>query len=385
VDTVTANAGADVTIEAGESIKLTADGGDTYQWSNGEKSKSILVSPNATNTYEVKVQRNGCVAYDKVTVKVKPLANSKITAFAGNDVTACYGENVILTASGGRSYKWNTGEITQSISVSPKTTTTYTVEVSNGQSSDFDDVIVHVNHIKADAGPNKTIIEGQNITLTAQGGDRYLWSTGETSETITVSPIETSIYSVTAYKDGCEDSDKVQVTVNKRNNEVNLPPDAYAGEDITICIGESVLLKGSGGNTYLWSTGDSNESVKVSPKRTTTYTLEASRAGQIDTDTIVVYVEECDDSGFDENVLTLDMTVYPNPSHGLVNMNITGASSDLELVLFDINGRALHSESLQSRFQSINQQIDLSRLPKGLYFIRISNSDQSLVSKILLV
>ncbi|MEZ5048579.1 MAG: hypothetical protein R2766_02900 [Saprospiraceae bacterium] len=36
-----------------------------------------------------------------------------------------------MTASGGTSYEWNTGATTASISVSPNTTTTYSVTVTN--------------------------------------------------------------------------------------------------------------------------------------------------------------------------------------------------------------------------------------------------------------
>ena len=41
----------------------------------------------------------------------------------------CSGSSTTLTASGGSSYLWNTGETTTSITVSPTDTTTYTVQV----------------------------------------------------------------------------------------------------------------------------------------------------------------------------------------------------------------------------------------------------------------
>ena len=43
-----ANAGANVTIETGQSTTLIASGGDTYLWSNGATSASITVNPTAT-------------------------------------------------------------------------------------------------------------------------------------------------------------------------------------------------------------------------------------------------------------------------------------------------------------------------------------------------
>ena len=79
------------------------------------------------------------------------------------------------------------------------------------------------------------------------------------------------------------------------------------------------------------------------------------------------------------------MIVYPNPSNGIVNMNISGTQNDLDLIVFDINGRVVHAENVNSSEQNINKQLDLSRFPKGVYLVHLSNSEQSLVSKIILV
>ena len=293
VNEVNANAGKDVSIKKGESIKLTATGGDLYKWSNGETSKSIIVSPLVSTDYEVQVERNGCIDSDTVKVEVSSLENSYITASAGKDVTICVGENVTLTASGGALYKWNNGETTKSISVNPVVTTTYSVEVSEGIRSGVDEVTVVVDNLEADAGNNITIMEGESVTLSANGGDRYQWSNGENTKSITISPKETKIYTVTVFKNGCQDSDSVQITVNKRPDMNELPPIAKAGEDVNICLGESVTLQAKGQGTFLWSTGDETAAIKVSPKRTTTYILKASNGEATVEDKVVVYVDNC--------------------------------------------------------------------------------------------
>lgn len=207
----TANAGADVTIEEGNSTTLTASGGGTYLWNTGETTESITVSPTVTTTYTVTVTQNGCSANDDVIVTV----NTPVVANAGPDVTICDGDSTTLTASGGSSYLWNTGATTASITVSPTSTTTYTVTVSDGITSDNDDVIVTVNPLPtANAGADVTIDEGNSTTLTAMGGDTYLWSTGETTASIIVSPTNTTTYTVTATQNGCSAADDVIVNVN---------------------------------------------------------------------------------------------------------------------------------------------------------------------------
>ncbi|MDU8887127.1 T9SS type A sorting domain-containing protein, partial [Yeosuana sp. MJ-SS3] len=135
-----ANAGADVTIEEGQSTTLTVTGGTSYQWSNGSTSQSITVSPNVTTTYSVEVFANNCSSFDEIKVNIV----EPIVAYAGRDVTICSGDSVELTASGGSKYNWSTGEITESIIVAPTHTSVYEVTVSNGISQDTDKVKVTV-------------------------------------------------------------------------------------------------------------------------------------------------------------------------------------------------------------------------------------------------
>lgn len=55
---------------------------------------------------------------------------------------------------------------------------------------------------------------GESTTLTASGADSYLWSTGETTASITVSPSQTTTYTVTGYNnDGCEAQAVITVEV----------------------------------------------------------------------------------------------------------------------------------------------------------------------------
>ena len=139
----------------------------------------------------------------------------------GEDQVICLGESVVLTANGGSSYLWDNGATTKSITVSPRITTIYTVTASDGSNSDIDSVEVLVNSILANAGPDVAIDLGESITLTATGGDSYMWSTGSTTQSITVSPDATTTYTVEVYKNGCIEGDSVQISVNQ--NGINIP------------------------------------------------------------------------------------------------------------------------------------------------------------------
>ncbi|MDX1409371.1 MAG: hypothetical protein R3330_14590, partial [Saprospiraceae bacterium] len=191
-----------------------------------------------------------------------------------NDTTICDGASVTLTANGGVTYSWNTSETTPSIVVSPSTTTTYTVVITNSFGcSDTEQVTVTVNPTPTvDAGPNQVICDTESATLTATGGTSYVWSTTETTPSIIVNPSTTTTYYVTVTNaQGCPDVDSVTVTVNAS-------PNADAGADQTICDNESATLTATGGTSYLWSTTETSQSIIVSPSTTTTYTVTVTAA-----------------------------------------------------------------------------------------------------------
>ncbi|MCK8480598.1 hypothetical protein, partial [Psychroserpens algicola] len=278
------DAGEDVTIFIGESTTLTATGADSYLWSTGETTQSITVNPVLDTSYSVTGTTNGCEDSDSVTVF---LLDDSVNANAGNDTEICNGETITLTATGGTTYLWNTGETTASINVSPTITTTYTVTAFSvsGTNQDEDSVTVTVNELPiADAGNDSEICLGNETTLTAIGGTTFLWSTGETTQSITVSPDATTTYTVEVFENNCSDTDEVLVTVNAI-------PATDAGSDVTITEGESTTLTATGADSYLWSTGETSESISVSPNATTTYSVTGTSNGCETSDSVTVIVQ----------------------------------------------------------------------------------------------
>jgi hypothetical protein len=270
--------GNDQVLCAGESTVLDAtSAGSTYLWSTGATTPTITVS--TTGTYSVTATLNGCTITDDVVVTVLSTAAVNL----GPDATLCQGEQRVLDATiAGATYLWSTGATTPTISVG--TTGTYSVEVFQGSCSVTDAILVQVNPVPVfDLGSDQVLCAGESTVLDAtSAGSTYLWSTGVTTPTITVST--TGNYSVTATLNGCTTTDDVVVTV--------LTPSVLdLGPDISICAGTAVELDATlPGATYLWNTGETSPSVEVGSNGT--YWVTVSQASCSISDTVVVTVND---------------------------------------------------------------------------------------------
>ncbi|WP_411895057.1 Ig-like domain-containing protein [Winogradskyella sp. A2] len=375
----------DVEIIEGESVTLTVEGANEYLWNTGQTTNTITVSPDVTTTYTVTGTNGACEVQVQVTVTVEEL----FEAFAGDDERICDGSGdvVTLSANSGDSYLWSTGETSQSISVSPISTTTYTVTVSSGVYEDSDEVTVFV-----DPNPNVVILNGDSvdilngdfITLSASGANSYEWNNGATQPNIAVSPSVTTTYEVRGYINDC--FDEQQVTVN-----VFEPVQAYAGEDVNICLNEVVTLTATGGDQFLWSTGEITQSIQVSPFITTDYTVTVFNALDFDEATVRVTVQgNCDESTENQNDDLSDdvsFNIYPNPAYSYVNVRLNGASEVSDVLIYDFTGKIVQQTKIENENQlpETNSRIELRTLSNGIYFVKLIDGSGNELTKKLIV
>ncbi len=72
---------------------------------------------------------------------------------------------------------------------------------------------------------------------------------------------------------------------------INPFPIAEAGNDVTICAGDTALLSGSGGDTYQWSNGQTNQNINVAPLSTDTFAVSVTDSNFCSAnDQVVVHV-----------------------------------------------------------------------------------------------
>lgn len=130
--------------------------------------------------------------------------------------TMCAGATQNIMAYAGVAFVWNDGFTTSQRPISPSVTTTYTVTITgvNGcTNSGSRTYIVNPPPTASIAGPN-IMCNGTSTTLYASGGGTYRWSTGQTSNAITVNPSVTTTYRVTVTVGSCTSVATKTLTVN---------------------------------------------------------------------------------------------------------------------------------------------------------------------------
>ncbi|MBK8054975.1 MAG: hypothetical protein IPK35_17320 [Saprospiraceae bacterium] len=266
-DIPTANAGGNKTICNGTSTTLTATGNGTYRWSTNATTASITVNPVITTTYTVTVTgANGCTNSAQAIVTVTPLPSSGLTG--PNEI--CVDEYAVFNASpvvSGATYAWtfdggtsldgDANDPTESIkwaSTYQNTSRTVTLTVTKDNCSNtYTKAILVKAGVYLNTQANYPVCEGGTVQIGPNPNDANQVSPGATfqwtpnlflnSNTV-ARPLSTPpfdiVYTLTATLNGCAVSRQITVDVN-----VNLNPIADAGQDKTVCLGNSVQIGGT--------------------------------------------------------------------------------------------------------------------------------------------
>lgn len=158
---------------------------------------SFVVSPISYTTYTVIGSANGCLS-NVVTCSVIPSIKPTISVNSG---TICNGSSFTITPGGASTYTIENGNAV----VTPTASTSYTVVGMDADGCLSTNTVV--SNVTVNALPTVSIsssansgniCQGQSAVLTAidNGATAYSWSTGATTNLITVSPAVTTTYSV---------------------------------------------------------------------------------------------------------------------------------------------------------------------------------------------
>lgn len=298
---------ASQTICTGESVQLGVSyqpGIFNLQWSpadglNCTNCENPVAKPALTTTYVVTGQSDRCPASDTLTITV-----SEKPFFAFPQRTEiCIGDTVLLNnalVDPITTYEWtsslpNFGTIAApQPKVVPHQTATFYVLAKNKCGVEQGQVNIFVSDGQLRTQGDTTICRGSKATLRASGAfpGSYLWSTGQSTQVISVFPQQTTDYVVQyTYPGPCILKDTVRVRIQGANAALNLPTDAK------LCPKESIALNLNPTPTaiYNWTSippgyTSTDPSPTVNPDQTTRYVVSTKLGDCSTTDTVMVEV-----------------------------------------------------------------------------------------------
>lgn len=256
---------------AGANVTLTAGGATTYTWLPGPSSQTIFViSPVSNTTYTVTGRTGACSNTAVVSVNTQAAPSVSIVP---STTVICDGDMATLSAAGALNYTWSPGNLTgPSISVTPTLSTLYTLTGANAANclnAKTQILVVNPKPVLNIAASNSLVCPNGLSTLAVSGASTYSWYNNSASNTISVHPASTTVYSVTGTSSlNC--SNTIAVTVGV------FDPTLSVSGTTAVCKGTNVSLSASGMDIYLWNNGSGFSSISVTPTITTTYTVESS-------------------------------------------------------------------------------------------------------------
>jgi gliding motility-associated-like protein len=269
---------------------VTGSGSNTSTGTTGVISQTLTnnTSGNLQVTYAMTVTANGCSRTQNVVVTVRALPTVSITQ--GATLAICTGSTGTLTAAGlpsGGTYLWSTGAATASINVTTagarsvtysdgtcsSTAVTSTVSISAPPTiSSFTRTETSGTANDGSICPGASAVI--SATVSAPNGT-YLWSTGATTSTITVTPPITTTYSLT-YTLGCTATNSTQITV------LGLPTPSYSSAVTNFCSPPitttftNTSTNAAGGVVWSFSSGNGTPISSTSSTPSVTYNQSGS-------------------------------------------------------------------------------------------------------------
>lgn len=402
---------AEICLGGSSLLQATAYGGAgsyTFSWSSyppgfSSDLESPVVYPLVTTTYTVTISDGYNVTSAFATVTVNPLPISD----AGTDETIPYGTSTTLNGSvtagtGDYHYYWEPADML----ISPEmqntatknlySTTVFTLhgrDNNTGCISLYDTVIVSL-----DGGPlgvtlsvqDDTICKGESTIITAfgfggnYGSYRYKWYYGPALlkdeqvliSSLTVNPVVDGDHEYLVEIDDGFNIFTSTITIHVA------PSPAFTitgGPQIIACPADSVLLSPSQlfpGSGYYWSNGSTEPVIRLATTgigfsvRTLGLTI-TNPEGCSFTDSVTVIFDFAACFGIEDYKTFPSVSIYPNPSTGLINIEFEEGEGFRELQVLNPQGSVIYVQDLRNLVPGSNKiTVDLQVFPSGVYLVR---------------
>jgi hypothetical protein len=378
----------------GESVTLTATSSantPSYVWWDAPAGGNALAggptytSPPLTGPLAVYAEvTDGTTQCPSTRTQYNVSVNPLPVIALGNDTTFCDSDSICLDAGAGMTnYQWNNGATSRIVCTN--LSGLYWVEVLDANGCFGTDTIqlTAVTAPVVNLGPDLTLCNGNASTISVPNipGETYAWSTGDTTNAISVSANGT--YSVTVTNNiGCATTDEVLVTAL-------VTPVAGFAIDTANCPEIAFNDNSTDAVNWSWSFGDGSNSTVSSP----TYNYQASGNG---TYTVTLVVSGPCGSDTTTQSITIDcvvglsmpqnlsITVFPNPNDGLFKVRFQGLEEEAFLTVFNELGQQVYARQIAGCMGECDELVDLQDVASGTYIAKIKVGD-AVVSKRVLI
>jgi hypothetical protein len=305
-----------------------------------------------------------------ITVVVNALPATPVITASGS-TTFCTGGSVDLTSSASAGNVWSTNATTSTITVSTTGNYSVTVTDANGCSSASTPISVNVSNAPAPtiSASSTQACSGDVVTVTASAADSYLWSSGETTQSIQVSATA-AVYVTVTNANACNGVGQSATT----NITFTATPTA-AGSFTSAGNVVTFTNTSTGATAYSWDFGDFTNSSAMAPAHayaangTYTVVLTAINGNCTSTTSFEISIEV----GMEE-ATALNFMVYPNPATEQVLVAFENNSAGT-LNITDATGRLVYSAQI-TEVGSVLLPVNVSELAAGSYTVQLISDNQ---------
>jgi hypothetical protein len=370
-------------------VVLTATATGTIKWYDAPSGGALLGTGSSFSTPSISSTTTFYALCDNGCISSRVPAVATINTVPAEPVTTgdsrCGDGSLTLTATAADPVKWYDAPAGGTLVGSANTfntpvlsaTATYYVLADNGPcKSNRIAATATINPLPPDpVVPSTGICGAGTVVLNAASSDSLTWYDAATGgNVLATGPVfttpvlaSTTTYYIVAINALCTGN------VVAVDAVINAVPPVDLGPDTIVYSGPSYTLDAGAGFTYQWSTSEITQT--ISPGSTGNYCVTITDANNC-TATDCAYLEFT--VGVHDPAGLVMVSVYPNPSHGKITVDIPDSSSPFKVSIADAMGNMIYTNVIYRK-----ADIDLSNLAAGVYHLAISDGKKIGMQKIV--
>lgn len=289
--------------------------------------------------------------------------------------SVCVGGQATLYANGASTYTWSTGSTASFLTVSPASTTVYTLIAASGGCSVQQTATVTVQSAPTLSLNTYEVCEGVPTILIASGANTYTWNNNQTGSNLTVNLLATDNVTLTgSLGAGCVTTQLFNIAVNPIPTSTLFPTNLTCSSCSDASI-SATAGNGTGPYSFIWTPGNFNAQVLTDVSAGCYTVLVTDAKGCKSTNSACVSF----DTGINEiSDVSEYMTVSPNPTKNVLTIHFVKEESK-RIVMVDALGKVIKEEVNSA----LSWTVDLSNYASATYFVKVYTSNRLFVTKIL--